>query len=155
MYFLNKIKKEYENDKLIIFVDMDGVIADYEINKPLDFKNKRPIYINIKMFQKLSLIENIELHILSICKKNYQIAEKNQWLDKYASFFINENRTIISKENNPDLTSKELKYNFLKTFVLNNKAEKIMLIDDDNEILKYISRKTDDIILFQDSSIID
>ena len=133
MYFVNKIKNEYKKEKLIIFVDMDGVISDYEIGVPIDFKNKRPIYTNIKTLKKLSLITNVELHILSICKKDLQIQEKNEWLDKYAPFFEYKNRTIISKENT-NISSKELKCNFLKEFILTHESEKIILIDDDNKI---------------------
>lgn len=151
MYFIDKLKNEYGNKKMDIFVDMDGVIAEYELNKPLDFKNKRPLYSNINVLRELSLIDNFTLHILSICKRNYQIEEKNEWLDNYAPFFKKENRVIISKESSPLFSSKELKCNYLKQ--INDKE--IMVIDDDNGILKYLHEEIKDIILFQDSSLID
>ena len=154
MYFVDKIKKEYKNEKLTIFVDMDGVITDYNYGKKLDFKNKRPIITNINVLKKLSSLDNIELYILSICIKNYQIDEKNNWLDKYAPFFKKENRIIISKESNTNHSSKELKYNFLNNFI-NNTNDKVILIDDDNEIIKYVSDNIENIIVYQDSSIID
>ena len=97
MHFYNLIK-ELASEKIILFVDMDGVIASYDFGKPLDFKNKRPLYNNIEVLKKVSTIDNVELHILSVCRKNYQIEEKNEWLDIYAPFFKKENRHILSKE---------------------------------------------------------
>lgn len=155
MYFVDKIAKEFKNEKAVIFVDMDGVIADYNFQLPLDFKNKRPLNTNIKTLEQVSKLENIELCILSICKKDYQIVEKDEWLNKYASFFKKENRYIISKESNPNLSSKELKFNFLKKYIETNLDLKVVLIDDDNEILKFLYDNIDNIILYQDSSIID
>ena len=65
-------------------------------------------------------------------------------------------RIIISKESNPNLTSKELKCNFLKGFIIENKDSKVILIDDDNDILKYLLDNIgNEITLYQDSSIID
>lgn len=154
MYFTKKIKLKYKDEQLIIFVDMDGVIADYQFQEPLNFKNKRPIKTNIATFEQLSKLPNIELYILSICKKEYQVAEKKEWLNKYAPFFKEENIIIIFKDNN-NQSSKNLKHDFLKRFSLKETKKQIILIDDDNEILKYISKKLTSIHLFQDSSIID
>lgn len=151
MYFYNLIKKYDEN--INIFVDMDGVIADYNFGCILDFKNKRPIKTNIKTLEKISKLSNVNLYILSICKKNKDINDKNEWLDKYAPYFKKENRIIISKESKKDKSSKELKYNYLKKYIKEN--EKNIVIDDDNEILKYLQEHLKEVILFQDSSIID
>lgn len=71
-----------------IFFDMDGIIASYDFGKLLDFKNKRPLTSNIDIIRKVSLLDNVLIHILSVCRKNYQIDEKNAWLDKYATFFL-------------------------------------------------------------------
>lgn len=152
MYFYNEIQKLTKGKKTRIYVDMDGVIASYNFGKPLDFKNKRPLTTNIKTLNKLCELENIELFILSVCKLNYQIKEKNDWLDKYAPFFDKDKRIIISKENNPSVESKELKLNYLKSLNLN---KQIIFIDDDNEILKFIHSNIENIILFQDSELID
>ena len=152
MYFYNEIQKLTKDKETRIYVDMDGVIASYNFGKPLDFKNKRPLTTNIKTLNKLCELENIELFILSVCKLNYQIKEKNDWLDKYAPFFDKDKRIIISKENNPSVESKELKLNYLKSLNLN---KQIIFIDDDNEILKFIHSNIENIILFQDSELID
>ena len=152
MYFYNLIKNLTKNKKLIIFVDMDGVIASYNFGKPLEFYNKRPLYTNIKTLKRVSELENVELHILSVCVFNRQIKDKNNWLDKYANFFKKENRMIISKESNNNLSSKELKLNYLKS---QETDKQIILIDDDNEVLKTIRKGTKNIIIYQDSELID
>ena len=152
MHFYELIKQLSEDKKTIIFVDMDGVIASYDLGKPLDFKNKRPLTTNINTLKKISTLENIELHILSICRKDYQILEKNNWLDKNAPFFNKDKRTIISKESNTNYSSKELKANYLKSLEL---KQQVVHIDDDNEVLKHIHNELPSIILYQDSELID
>lgn len=153
MYFFNKIKDLANKNDLIIFVDMDGVITDYDFGNKLDFKNKRPIVVNIKTLEEISKISNITLCILSICKKECEIKEKNSWLDKNASFFLKQNRHIILKEKNPNMDSKTIKVNFIKNY--NNAGRKVVIIEDDNSILKLMNKELKDVILFQDSSLLD
>ena len=152
MHFYNLIKKLSIENKLLIFVDMDGVISSYDIGKPLDFLNKRPLTENIKKLEKISKLPNIELCILSICKKNFQIEEKNIWLDKYAPFFKKENRIIISKQETNNSSSSEIKANYLKNVKTN---KQIIFVDDDNTILKTVLNKVKNVIVFQDSELID
>ena len=150
MYFIDLIKERYKDEKLDIYVDMDGVIAEYEIGK-FDFLNRRPLMNNINVFRKLSAFDNITLNILSICREDYQIEEKNIWLDKNAPFF--KNRNIISKQSHSGKSSKELKYDFSEN--VPQKGNKIILIDDDNDVIKYVRNNLENIIVFQDSSLID
>lgn len=152
MHFYELIKELSRDKRLSIYVDMDGVIAAYEFGKKLDFVNKRPLFTNIKTLNKVSELANVQLHILSICIKDEQIKEKNSWLDKYAPFFEKDKRVIISKESNPGFQSKELKLNYLKSLRTNNQ---IVLLDDDNEILWFIRKGMKNIILYQDSELID
>ena len=152
MHFYNLIKKLSIENKLLIFVDMDGVISSYDIGKPLDFLNKRPLKENINKLEKISKLPNIELCILSICKKNFQIEEKNIWLDKYAPFFKKENRIIISKQETNNSSSSEIKANYLKKVKTN---KQIIFVDDDNTILKTVLNKVENVIVFQDSELID
>lgn len=149
MYFETLLENKYKDEKLDIYVDMDGVIADYSVGN-LDYLNKRPLKTNIKLFRKLSKKENITLHILSICREDYQIQDKNTWLDKNAPFF--KQRNIISKESNPNKSSKELKLDFLKSI---SQKSNIIFIDDDNDIIKYVYDNLKHISVYQDSSIID
>ena len=152
MHFYNVIKDLVVEKPIELFFDMDGVISSYDAGKPLDFLNKRPLKENIKKIEEVSKLPNVELNILSICKKDFQIEEKNIWLDKNASFFKKENRVIISKESNPGISSADLKANYLKSL---NSNKQIVVVDDDNLVLKTIMEKAKDVIVFQDSELID
>lgn len=152
MHFYKLIKDLSKNEKILLYVDMDGVIASYNFGYPLDFINKRPLYTNINTLSKISELSNVSLHILSICKTDEQIRHKNDWLDKYASFFEKDKRVIISKESNPGVESDQLKLNYLKSI---DKDEKIVFIDDDNGILKTVHANMKNIILYQDSELVD
>ena len=149
MKIINEIKTMAKDQKIDIYVDMDGVIAEYDFGRPLDFLNKRPLLGNIKVLEEISKIPNVEMHILSICKKDSQINDKNVWLDKYAPFFKKENRNVLSKETYTDRSSSELKVDFL-----NNIESFKILIDYDNGILKEVDKKVKNISLYQDSSIV-
>lgn len=155
MYIKNKLKEYYPNEEINIFVDMDGVITDYNFGSSLDFKNKRPLFSNINILRRLNRDKLINLYILSICKTKEDIDDKNTWLDKYAPFFTKKRRYIISKSEYPHLSSKELKLHFLIEIINDLNLKNVCLIDDDNAILKYIKDSNLDIKLFQDSSIIE
>lgn len=110
MFFLNeinRIKKEKQKEKIMIFVDMDGVIADYRFgeginiksNKPGTYLNKRPIKTTIKNLEILSKKDDVELFIISSCLFTEQANKKNQWLNKYAYFFKKENRIFTIADN--------------------------------------------------------
>lgn len=108
---------------------------------------------NINTLKKLSKLGNVNLYILSICIYEQQIEDKNNWLDKHAPYFEKEKRIIIPKESYPNISSKELKYNTLKKY--KGKLNNIIVIDDDNGILKYLSENLKEIDYYQDSSIVD
>ena len=152
MYFKDMILNLVKEKNINMFVDMDGVIASYDFGRPLEFDKKRPLMTNINTLKEVSKIPGVKLHILSICKKDFQIKEKNDWLDMYAPFFEKENRFILSKETIVDTSSSDMKYNFLRDFVCD---EQIVLVDDDNLVLKTVGRGLDKVIVFQDSELID
>lgn len=152
MYFYNLISNLAENEVIDLFIDMDGVISSYNFGMPLDFKNKRPLKTNINTLEKVSKIENVNLHILSVCRKDNEVQIKNEWLDINAPFFKKENRNVLSKETYTGFSSAELKLDFLKRY---NTSNKIVLVDDDNHVLSTISKELDNIILLQDSELID
>lgn len=153
MYFYNLIKEMATKKDLMIFFDMDGVLAEYGIGKnPFDFLNKRPLKQNIATIEEVSTIENVEVHVLSVCREDSQIEEKNIWLDKNAPFFKKENRNIISRASKDWMPSKDIKLNFLKEV----KTDKqIILVDDDNGVLKNIKDNLENVIVMQDSELID
>ena len=152
MYFYNLIKDFSKEKKTIIYFDMDGVISSYDFGKPLNFKIKRPLTNNINVIKKVSNLDNVELHILSVCRTHDEINDKNNWLDKYAPFFKKENRHILARYDVEGSTAKELKLNFLNSL---KTTSQIIVVDDDNEILKSLKENTKDIILLQDSELID
>lgn len=152
MHFYNIIKELSDKTEVMLFFDMDGVISSYDAGKKLDFATKRPLTENINKIKKISTLNNVTLYILSICKKNFQIEEKNNWLDKNAPFFDNSNRIIISKEQHPNIDSPTLKSDFLKNL---NTNSQIVLVDDDNTVIKKVLDVTDNVMVFQDSELID
>ena len=140
-----------END-IDLFVDMDGVIASYDVGKPQDFDKKRPLTTNIKILEEISKFKGITMHILSICRKNSQIKEKNDWLNINAPFFDKDKRFILSKETITDTSSANMKLNFLREFQTNKQK---VLLDDDNIVLKTVGKNLNDTIVFQDSELVD
>lgn len=142
------------NDKNIdIYVDMDGVIAEYDIGN-FDYNTIRPLQSNIKRIKEL-INDSINVKILTICKNNKIVDAKIKWIKKYMPFFDLNDVIFISKENEKynGLSSKELKSEFLKLNINVNNIN--IVIDDDNEIIKYLVENHKNIIVFQVSSWID
>lgn len=75
--FLKEQLKQYENHKIKLFVDMDGVIADYNFGSAKDFDKKRPLYDSIKKLEVISKMENVELFIFSATRQTEGIEQKN------------------------------------------------------------------------------
>ena len=151
MFLKEELKKINGNIKL--FVDMDGVIADYNVGKAYDYDQKRPLYDSIKKLEEVSKMENIELFVLSITRMTEGFNQKHEWLDKYASFFKRKNRVIISSEANNFERSKTLKSKFFKE--LKRDGNTIILIDDDPSILDEIKENVPDVLLYKDTVLVD
>ena len=152
MYFKSKID-EFKNDRLKIFVDMDGVVADYDIGTDLDYSIKRPLYSNIKQIEEISHYNNIELYILSITRHNEGINQKQVWLDKYMPFIKKENRIILSREENEMKRSRYIKTEYLKEII--SDEYKIILIDDDPTVIDEIRDNCPSIITMKDTVLVD
>ena len=112
--YLKEFLEKFNNKKIRLYVDLDGVIADYDVGNPKEYDKKRPLLSNISKLEEISKMENIELFVLSISRMHEEIKKKNNWLDKYAPFFKKENRVIIAREDNNFEHSKNLKANFAK-----------------------------------------
>ena len=151
--YLEEYLKKYKGKKIKMFVDMDGVIVDYDFGSGRDFHEKRPLYDSIKKLEKISKYPNIELYILSATRFTEGIGQKNYWLNKYASFFKEENRIIISREENDMKASDTLKSNYLRK--LNREDYVIIVIDDDPKILKKINKTSPDVVLLKDTVLVD
>ena len=152
MYF-KKCIEDLGNKKIKIFVDMDGVIADYVVGVPYDYDKKRPLISNINNLEEVSKMDNVEMYILSISRMNIGVSEKNEWLDKNAPFFKSQNRAIISREQNDFVSAIELKSNYIKN--LERDGSCIVVIDDDGGILKSIKSQNDDVIVYKDTILVD
>lgn len=154
MHFYNEINEIASKKDVCLFIDMDGVIAAYAIGKnPYDFVNKRPLTQNIKNIEEVTKIPNVELHILSICRENTQVDDKNVWLDKYAPFFKKENRILISREANGMTETAVLKAEYMKN--IERDGSVMILIDDDPRNLKEIRKQNEDVLLLKDTALID
>ncbi|MEG1143456.1 MAG: hypothetical protein RSD96_02640 [Bacilli bacterium] len=144
MYILDEIKnkaKEISAEKIFIFVDMDGVIADYRFGERINIKNnvpgtyfnKRPITTAIQRLLEISKDNNVELFILSSCLYNEQAIEKDKWLDIHAPFFKKENRIYTISINSEN--RKQLKVDRIQEKLNENSSAFSVLIDDTHEIL--------------------
>lgn len=136
-----------------LFVDMDGVIADYDVGNAADYDDKRPLKTSIEKLREISEMPNVEMYILSVTRANAGFDEKHVWLDKYAPFFKKENRIIISREANDFEKSSVLKANYLKD--LEKDGSIVILIDDDPRILKQVQEDAPDVILYKDTCLVD
>lgn len=152
MKFYETIDK-YIDQTIDIYVDMDGVIAEYDIGN-FDYNTIRPLQSNIKRIRNL-IDKGINVKILTVCKNNKIVEEKIEWIKKYMPFIDIDNVIFISKEKKEyiGLSSKELKSNYLKNNI--RKGIINIVVDDDNEIVKYLIKNNNDIIVFQVSSWID
>ena len=149
--YIDDVLEQYKDKKIKLFVDMDGVIADYEVGLARDYDKKRPLKSNIKKLKEISENPNIEMNILSVTRYDNGFEEKNIWLDKYAPFFQKKNRNIISRESNGFEKSSILKANFIKG-IKRNKI--IIIIDDDPLVLKRIHKENEDVVLLKDTALV-
>lgn len=150
------------NKNIAIFVDMDGVIADYRFgegekiknNIPGIYLNKRPIYATINNLQNISKTCNIDLYILSSCLYPEQVDEKNQWLDQYAPFFASENRYYVLPRDFDG--RKNMKVDKLISIMVQKKIDIAILIEDTHEILfEAITKLKNKVLPFHVSTLID
>lgn len=164
MFLLEEIKKLTENNskKIMIFVDMDGVVADYRFgegeniknNKPGLYLNKRPINTTINNLNKINNEINCKMCILSSCLYQEQANEKNLWLNNFMPFIKKENRYFILSENFE--SRKKLKINKIKELLNNSEFERAILIDDTHEILFLaLAELKEKVISFHVISLID
>ena len=151
--YLENYLEQFKDKRIKLFVDMDGVIADYLFDNAKDYDKKRPLYDSIKKLEIISKMPNIELYIFSVTRKNEGLEQKHWWLDTYAPFLKRENRIIISREANGMIFSSTLKANYLKDYKRDGSV--LIVIDDDPKNLKEIHDLNDDIILLKDTALID
>lgn len=151
--YLKEYLKQYDNKKVKLFIDMDGVIADYDFGVARDYDKKRPLLDSIKKLEEIDKLPNIELYIFSATRYTEGFEQKHWWLDTYAPFFKKENRIIISREENNMEESSILKAKYLQNYQRDNSV--LIVIDDDPKNLKEIHKLNDDVILLKDTVLVD
>lgn len=151
--FIKDFLKQFGNQKIILFVDMDGVIADYNVGQAKDYNKKRPLISSIKKLEKVSRMKNVEMYILSVTRMNSGIAEKHEWLDKFVPFIKKENRYILSREANDFRLSRDLKTAYIKE--VKKKGSVTVFIDDDPRILDDVKINIPDVVLLKDTALVD
>ncbi len=151
MYIKDLIEK-HKNEKIKIYVDMDGVIADYDVGNPADYDKKRPLLANIKLLEEIAKEPNIDMYILSCSRMNNGVEQKEDWLDTNAPFFEKEKRIIIPREKNEFAPASVLKVNYIKNIERN--GEVVIIIDDDPKILHAIAEANLDMCLLKDTALI-
>jgi len=151
--YLKEYLEQFGDKKIKLFVDMDGVVADYIFGSAQDYDKKRPLYDNIDKLEIVSEMSNVEMFIFSATRYSSGFAQKHWWLDTYAPFFKKENRIIISREDNNMRDSSILKAEYLANYERDDSV--LILIDDDPKNLKDVRNLNEDIILLKDSVLVD
>lgn len=89
--------------KKLLFVDMDGTVADmFGENQYLERFYEKEFFLNLKPMTSVieavkELSNDYDVYILSACvDSKYCIKEKSEWLNKYMNF-INKDHIIFSK----------------------------------------------------------
>lgn len=125
----------------IVFIDMDGVIADYwcafervnvsieEINTEGFFLDKKPVQPIIDAINKV--FADDDMYILSACPSAEGVAEKNEWLDKY--FNIEQHKRCFVDY---PFASKAEFIEDLEHNLDNFSGKEIIMVDDHHDILK-------------------
>ena len=151
--YLKEYIKNFDNTNIKIFVDMDGTIVDYVVGNSTDFADRRPLTSSIEKLEEISKQNNVELYILSVTGGDKGFGEKQEWLDKYAPFFKQENRIIISRESNNMLPAYELKCNYLTN--VERDGSVLIIIDDDPIVLREVGNTNKDVIRLKDTALVD
>ena len=159
MYF-EKYLEKFNNKKIDIYIDMDGVIADYDAlgflkakEKDNVYLDKRPILTVIEILKNISNNKNIKLNILSCTTRVNQKEGKYIWLNKYMNFVAKENINIIAREEKNYLKASIVKKEFLKENIDKNKIN--IMIDDSHEVISEIIKLDLGIIPLHITSILD
>lgn len=151
--YIKEYLEQFKDKKVKLYIDMDGVIADYTFGKPKDYDKKRPLYDSIKKLEEVSKMSNIEMFIFSATRYSEGLEQKHEWLDKYAPFFKKENRILISREANGMTKTAILKAEYMRD--IERDGSVMILIDDDPRNLEEVSKLSDDVILLKDTALID
>jgi 5'(3')-deoxyribonucleotidase len=151
--YIKEYLEQFKDKKVKLYVDMDGVIADYIFGEAKDYDIKRPLFDSIRKLEEVSKMSNVEMFIFSATRYSEGLEQKHGWLDKYAPFFKKENRILISREENGMTETAILKAEYMKN--IERDGSVMILIDDDPRNLKEIRKQNEDVLLLKDTALID
>ncbi len=154
MYFISELKKirKENSSNIAIFIDMDGVVADYrfgegkniENNVAGTYLNKRPILTAINILKEVNNTFDFDMYILSSCRHDEQVIEKRKWLEKNMPFIDRKHQLFVVSNTFDD--RKMLKINKIKELI-DKKYDKIVMIDDTHDILFLAIRELGDKVI--------
>ena len=158
-HFINYLK-QFNDKKINIYIDMDGVVADFDMlgfeekkDDPDVYLNKRPVQTIINILKDVNELNNVNLYILSVARCENQIPGKVKWLEKNMSFITKEQINILPRDTNDFKTAHDLKKIFLTG---NTSKEEINIMIDDSHSVLYALNKLDlNIIPLHITSIMD
>ena len=138
---INRIICKNKINNLGVFIDMDGVVADYRFgegkdiqnNVPGIYLNKRPIQTNINIIKQIQDHIDCKMHIISSCLFKEQAEEKKKWINKYMNFIKKDNIEIVIAGSFEE--RKTLKVTKIIDVMKLEKYDYSILIDDTHEIL--------------------
>ena len=158
-YFYDYIKS-FGDKTINIYIDMDGVVADYDFEGYINdgtkddvYLNKRAVMSSIKPLEEVSTLPNVNLYILSVSRYEKQINGKLTWLDKNMKFIKKENIFILPRDTNDFKKAKELKRDFLEKRVNNDDIN--IHIDDSHEVLDILRDLEMNLKILHVTSLID
>ncbi len=143
--FLERIKQiASENEKVAMFVDMDGTITAYDVypesdvNKNMadNYQTLEPVNYVIDILKKINELPNVDVYILTLSRDRSITEKKKVWLNKYVNFIDEDKWIIITKELGE--YNKENR-DIIKAEKMKEKLDKYnyeILLDDDHKILK-------------------
>ncbi len=152
--------KQFDNKKVNIYVDMDGVVADFDMlgymkekNNPDVYLYKRPVKAVIDALKEVSELDNVNINILSVSGLSSQVNGKLVWLEKEMSFINSDNINIIAKDKYDSRTAASLKKEFLEEHIKDNEIN--IMIDDSHDVLYTLFYDLPKVIPLHTTSIID
>ena len=152
--------KSFGDKHINIYIDMDGVVTDYDFegyendgtNSDI-YRYKRPVMSSIEPLKEINELENVTLYILSVSRYESQIDGKLDWLSKHMDFIKKENIFILPRDTNDFKKANVLKRDFLQDRLDNDDVN--IHIDDSHDVLKILRDMHKNIRLLHVTSLID
>jgi hypothetical protein len=153
MYLKDELIK-LGDKKIRIYLDMDGTIVHYDVGVADNYDVKRPLFNRINNIKEIiNTMKNIEFYILSIGNEPIHVEQKNKWLDKFLPEIIKENRNILIRNKNSQITSASIKKDYINSLKTD---DIIVIIDDDPRVLGALYKDNrNNAILYKDSVLSD